>query len=118
MSLVDPPEPADGAITTEAFLAGLDAGWDPPEPEPEADASTSDPPGLMDPPAPDDPPEPLCEPGAPLPLAEPPRIVLASEPTPVDGARTPHAPVTRADLEAIGQQAFQLSYPLAEERHG
>ena len=114
MSLVDPPEPASAEITTDEFMAGQDAGWDPPEPEPEADASTSDPPGLEDPPAPDDPPEPLCEPGAPLPLAEPPRIVPDLEPA-ADQPCARHAPVTRADLEAIGQQTFQLSYPLPEE---
>ena len=104
MTVVDPPEPAGRELTTEAFMAGLDEGWDPPEPES----------APVDPPEPDDPPDPPREAGAPVSLAETQRVVRGLRAA-AEQPRGHHAPVTRADLEAIGQHVFQLQYPLPGE---
>lgn len=112
----DPPEPADRELTAAEFVAGLDEGWDPPEPE----SDTSDPgrsapvalPESGDPPSPDDPPDAPREPGAPLSLADTQQLVHGLRAAVAAPRPRLHAPVTRADLEAIGRQALGIQYPL------
>ena len=103
----------------EAFVAGLDEGWDPPEPE----SDTSDPgrsvpmvlPESGDPPSPDDPPDAPREPGAPLSLADTQQLVHGLRAAVAAPRPRTHAPVTWADLEAIGRQIFGIQYSATRE---